>query len=83
MTSLLRDSAWGSGVQHHPGLNLVSEMLSNGPGAVSYSKLVRLDEVRCPRLNRQGVTESRSSQRKMGLCFAFCTMCEPSDNQNQ
>ena len=46
-------------------LNLVLEMLSNEPGCVSYSKLVRSDVVRCPRLNRQGVTESRA--KEMGL----------------
>ena len=40
----------------------MSEMLSNEPGSVSYSKLVRLDVVRCPRLNRQGVTESRAKE---------------------
>ena len=35
-------------------------MLSSEPGSVSYSKLVRLDVVRCPSLNRQGVTERRA-----------------------
>ena len=59
MTSLLWYSAWVVA----SALNLVSEMLSNEPGYVSYSKLVRLDVVRCPRLNRQGVIESRA----MGL----------------
>ena len=38
----------------------MSEMLSNEPGSVSYSKLIGLDVVRFPRLNRQGVTESRA-----------------------
>ena len=50
------------GVQHQLGLNLVSEMLSNEAESVSYSKLVRLDVVRCRRLNRQGVTESRTKE---------------------
>ena len=58
---------WGT--QHEVynllGLNLVSEMLSNEPGSVSGSKLVRLDVVRFPCLNRQGVTKSRA--KKMGL----------------
>ena len=35
-------------------------MLSDDPGSVSYIKLGRLDVVRCPSLNRQGVTESRA-----------------------
>ena len=40
----------------------MSEMLSNEPGFVSFSKLVRSYVVRCPRLNRQGVTESRAKE---------------------
>ena len=40
----------------------MSEMLSNETGSVRYSKLVRLDVARCPRLNRQGVTESRAKE---------------------
>ena len=37
-------------------------MLSYEPGSISHSKLVRLDVVRCPRLNRQGVIDSRSKE---------------------
>ena len=51
-----------SSVKHRLGLNLVSEMLSNEPGSVSYSKLVELDVVRCPRLNRQDVIESTAKE---------------------
>ena len=40
----------------------MSEMLSNEPGTVSYSKLVRLDVVRCPHLNRHGVAKSRARE---------------------
>ena len=39
-----------------------SEMLSNELGSVSYSGPVKLDVVRFPRLNRQGVTESRAKE---------------------
>ena len=42
------------------GLFKVSEMLSNQPGSVSHSKLVTSDVVRCQRLIRQGVNESRA-----------------------
>ena len=38
------------------------EMLSNEPESVSYIILARLDVVICPRLNRQGVTESRAKE---------------------
>ena len=43
----------------------MSEILSNQPGSVSHSKLVRLDVVICPRLNRQGVTERRAKKNLM------------------
>ena len=52
----------GFSISYLIGPNLVSEMLSDEPGSVSYGKLVTLDVVRCPRLNRQGVTESRAKE---------------------
>ena len=44
----------------------MSQMLSNDPGSVSYSrpKLVRLDVVRCSHLNRQGVTDTRAKENE-------------------
>ena len=57
VTSLLWHSTWGLASTRS---KLVSEMLSDEPGSVSYSKPVRLDVVRCPSLNRQAVTESRA-----------------------
>ena len=57
------DVLWDSVRGLASAINLVSEMLSDEPGSVSYSKLVRLDVVRCPRLNRQVVTESRAKEK--------------------
>ena len=40
----------------------VSEMLSSEPGSLNYSKLFRLDVVRCLRLNKRSVAESRAKE---------------------
>ena len=44
----------------------------NEPGSVSYNKLVGLDVFRCPRPNRQGVTESIAKEN--GTLVVFHTL---------
>ena len=61
VTSLLWDSVWGLA----SALNLVSEMLSNEPGSVSYCKLVRLDVLADVRAWIDKVWP-RAEPRKMG-----------------